>query len=265
MSTAIEQESAPDFYRPDEYQVIEPVIDQIVPLPIWKVNRLFGLLMVAQYLEEKQKFDGTPRVFGADQAGNPIESPNYKIDTMGISAAEKEVHNQMRRAGTFIKGVHDKRKGWGRFLAATRIDEIPTALIYPLAGVHKFYGNTRPLLPAELESPQFYNALQIFGVTKAEFLSKIRVGVINVTQAYGVTEMITQADYDTLVMSVIIDPADPDYPSKTRMTVETAKDIVKKIGREIGRATSQVVQVVRTPTKNSPAETEELTASDILG
>lgn len=233
MSIAIERLSAPEFY-PEESRLPIEAPAEVLSIPSkWEVTRLFGMLMIAQYFEERGTFDGTMRVIGADEYGNAIESPNYKIDTMGITEQQKEVHNQMRRDGTFIKGVHDKRTKIGRFLAAFRIDEIPTAIIYPLAGVHKFYGNTRALLASELESPQFYTALERRGATKEQFLRNIRVGVVNVTQAFGVTELTTQDDFDTLVMSVLLDQNDTNYPSKTQMNIGTAKDIFSKIGREI--------------------------------
>ncbi len=233
MTTTMEQESAHDFYTLEELHLVEPLIEEPEILSNWKLNRLFGTLIVAQALEERRTFDGTPRVIGADEDGKAIESPNYKLDTMKATKAQKELHNQMRRDGIYNKDEHDIRTKWGRIWSALRIDEIPTAIIYPLAGVHDFFGNTRTLLPAELESPQFYRALELQEVTKEEFLKHIRVGVINVTQAFGVTELTTQENFDILVMSVMIDPDNPNYPSKTDMIKGTVKDICSKIKREV--------------------------------
>ena len=139
----------------------------------WRINLLFGGLILGQYLEEKGIFDGTPRIYGATIDDQPIVLPHYKFRTMHHqSADEKAEEDYLRSEGIFIKGVHDshRRTRIGSFLAKHSIDEIP---FYPLIGVHKWFGKVRPILTKEQENTDFIQAASEYNMAPIDVFRNI--------------------------------------------------------------------------------------------
>lgn len=177
----------------------------------WQITRLFAGLIITQALTERGIFDDTPRIYGTTDEDELLILPHYKLRTMSEEA--KAEASALRAAGEFIKGVHDTRTGFRKFIAKTSLDEIP---VYPLMGVHNWFGDARPVLVEEKDNPELQQAVQEYGMSVQDVFSAMngRIGYFCTQHTFGARVMEGVSAWRSFIRSVIVD--DEQRPSKLR-------------------------------------------------